>query len=226
MLGDSVSGLGKLGYGIFYVVPASYLYILLTDSLVDVPYLSSEQVWWLAIGLLFLSIYAAIWIQRVGILIYGNRAGVRSTKPNEVRNKHLTFFATGVAPARLPETSSLIELVTTAFSSDGMKWGVFLRYIPAALFQVYTFLAWIWLSLLFFNGVGDLVVGALWLTLTVVLFRSRVIGYLPHYIPPESVSGFDEAEYVRNRRQASSEIGRKNQRRIEPRQQNEHKRIR
>lgn len=214
MLGNSVFGLGRLGYGALYVVPASHLYILATDSMVSVPYLKIESTPILSLTLLILSLYAAIWMHRVALLIFGDLAGMHSTKPDEISNKHITYFATGVAPSELPETPSMFESIYAAVMSEEMSWGAFARFFPAAFLFGYALIAWVWITLIFFTVNGDLVAGAFWLVLTVLVTQNRVIGYLPSYIPRESISGISEAEYVRNQRLVRTEIGTENRPRI------------
>lgn len=215
MLGTSILGLGRLGYGAIYVVPATYLYIFITDAMISLPYISGGTLRLLAVTLLALSLYAAIWMHHVGLLIFGDLAGMRSSKPDEVLNKHITYFVTGVTPSRLPDTASLVDLLFAAYSSDDMRWGVHFRAIPATLLFPYSIIAWAWLSGLFFAGSVNLITGVFWLVLTVLITRKRITGYLPDYVPRESIAGITEAEYVRTRRLVNKEVQPENRPRIQ-----------
>lgn len=193
---NSIQGLGKQGYGLLYIVPATYLYLLTTDTSVPIPFLGTINPGILTVLFLLFSLYSVLWLHHASLLIFGNHAGLASTRKSTVSQKHILFFATGVKPQELPDTSSLLALIKGAVESPDMRWGVFLRFIPAGLYSFYEFIAWLWLSLLFIDSDGTLISGAFWLGLSVMVFKSKVVGYLPNYIPPKSVKGIDEAEYI------------------------------
>lgn len=191
--------LGKLGYGGLYAAPATFMYLLTTEPRIPfrVPYVYTFDSDIDLIILLIISLYSALWLHRAGLLIFGDEAGLLSTRSKEITRKHLTYFATGVNPYNLPDTSSTWRLMSEAVSSGSTNWLVFLRYVPVGLFMGYILVAFGWLSVTLLFGSSNLVGGVLWLVLFVWLFEDRITGYLPKYIPSESVDGFDEASYVK-----------------------------
>lgn len=215
MLGNSVIGLGRHDYGLLYVIPATYLYILVMDMTTPLLILDRELSSWAAIALLVLSTYAVIWMHQASLRIFGDTAGMSSQKTTEVINKHMIYFATGVLPSKLPATASILKTLLAAIETGEVRWGVFLRFTPASFLYAYALVAWFWLTWLFHTGGGDLLGGAFWLALTVFIMRDRVVGYLPSYIPRESVPGIAEAEYMRNRRLVHTESNKENRPRIQ-----------
>lgn len=201
---NPIQGLGERSYGLLYIIQSSYLYIIASESFIDLPFLGSIDVI-VAGSLLILSLYAALWLHHTSLLIFGNDAGMESSRKSSIIRKHLTFFATGVEPNKLPDTTSLAALITSAIRSDDMRWGVFLRFVPAGFFKIYLIAAWLWLTLLFIENNGAIISGGFWLILSVIIFRDRVVGYLPNYIPPDSAERIHEAEYVRTYRSVSEE---------------------
>lgn len=200
MLG-SIQGLGKLGYGSLYVVPATYLYLLATKAVFPIPYVGTLNPRIETGVLLAASLYATIWLHRATLLIFGENGGLESSLKSEVSTKHLAYFATGIPPNELPDSSSAFTVFKEAVAMDQIQWGVFLRFLPAGLFYGYLVFGWVWLTFLFIAGEEALVAGAFWLILSVFVFQKRVTGYLPNYIPPESAESFDEAEYITTYRQ-------------------------
>jgi hypothetical protein len=195
MLG-SIQGLGKWGHGIFYAVPATYLYLIATEAAFPIPYFRTYDPRLAPVILLAFSLYAALWLHHVTLLIFGKEAGLESSLKSEVSRQHLTYFATGVPPKELPDTSSPFKLMLTATASDNLQWQPFLRYAPAGFYYFYSLIGWLWLTFLFLADENTLVAGGLWLILSIFIFKNRVSNYLPDYIPPESAEDFDEPEYI------------------------------
>jgi hypothetical protein len=204
MLGSSIQGLGNSGYGLLYVVPATFVYLLITNTPIQLYYVGWEIPEVLLYALTTLSIYSAIWLHQASLMIFGDNAGMKSSKTQSVINKHFCYFAFGVPPTELPDDSSLLAVVLSAIRSGNVRWGVFLRFLPVGFTWVYTVSAWLLLTNSSLASGATLVGGAFWLTLTIILVRNVITGYLPHHIPKESLDGVDEAEYARNRRLATS----------------------
>jgi hypothetical protein len=206
MLGSSIQGLGNSGYGALYAIPATFLYLLTTNPQIELLIIGVDVPRYVLFILLALSLYAAIWIHRVAVMIFGDNAGMHSAKTTAVINKQITYFASGVVPSKLPEDSSLTSVMLSAFESDEASWLIFIRFLPAGLIWPYMVTGWLLLTNSFFTDGGSLIGAALWLTLTVILIRNRIIGYFPPHIPRESIEGIDEAEHMRNRRIVNSNL--------------------
>lgn len=204
MLGSPISALGRFGYGIFYTVPVSYLYLYTSEISFPssrIPYAS------VILALLLLSLYAAVWMQRAALLIFGDGGGIESVRDKKVSRKHLVFFATGVEPQKLPDTKSIFHLIWSAVHSGYSKW-LMVRFLPVSLFPLYAWIGWGGITYNLIQTGGELFGAGLWLILSIFLFRSRIAGYLPTYIPRENLENIDEAEYVATHRevhQANSE---------------------
>lgn len=206
---SSVRGLTKLGYEALYVVPATYLYLLATDPVVSVPLLDITTTGWLAALFLALSLYAAIWLHRIDLLVYGDHAGLKSVCPRNIAKKHEVHFSTGVDVADLPDINNKYfiryRLLFSALYAKGFQWRKSLRALPAWPFSSYTGIAWVWLTYHFIETGGSLVAGGLWLILSILIFRGAITSCLPPYIPSDSVVEYGEPHYITTRRRIANQ---------------------
>lgn len=199
MLSGAIRTLGKSGYGILYIIPATFLYLLSTQTSVDILILDELLKDQYLIAFLILSLYGAMWVHQFGLLIFGDDAGLSSSKDSKVMRKSLIHFAFGVLPDQLPDSESFLDLIPAAIESGNLKWIVFLRFLPVAFFPVYQYVAWILLSAVLYTDPENLIGGAIWIVLTMFTFRKLVTGYMPSYIPEESAGRLDKPDYLRVR---------------------------
>ena len=219
---STVGRLGDQSYSMLYTIPASFMYLLVKDPRVslEVPYIYTLNSDIEISVLVVLSLYSVIWSHQAILLIFGDESGMNSIRLNEVSSQYLTYFATGVSPEKLPDTSSTFYLIISAVNSPDMNWRAFIRFVPAALLPLYYFLAWVWLSILLMSGSGDYIGAAFWLVLFIFIFGKRIAGYLPTYIPEESAEKIDEAAYIQNQKIAKKTTNESTSR---PRLQNDRK---
>lgn len=197
MFGNPVSELGQFGYGTFYAIPVAYMYLYVSETRLPLFDITTE----ISIILLLLSLYGAIWTHRVSLLIFGNDAGMESSRSKKVLRKHLIYFATGVKPQNLPDTKSIFQLMRSAMDS-GINKVLFARFSPAGLFPLYAWIGWGWITFDLTQSSGNLIAAGLWIVLSVFLLRNLIAGYLPSYVPSESAKQINEAAYVTARHQA------------------------
>lgn len=207
-------GLGKLGYGTFYTAAAAFVYILTNEqqttlSILDIIVLdSNHELFILAV----LSLYSALWVHQAGLLIFGEENGLRSSRSKRVSNRYLIHFTTGTSLEKLPQTSSLTQLFFSAVDSGEFNKFQFARFVPVGLLPIYNLIAFSWLTVVLWSGNGDVVAGALWVLLFVLVFRKLILIDLPKYIPPESAEEMEEPAYVSTRNRVRENIDRSERR--------------
>lgn len=218
MSSTPLSGLGRLGYGAFYTPPVAFMYLFSLNerTALEIPWiwkLNSEVE---IVAMLLISLYGAIWIHHVGLLIFGDSGGLQASRLTTVSRRHMIFFSTGVPLQDLPESDSLISLVIAAVTSGEVQLEAFIRSFPVVLYYILTYVVFIWLSINLYEGSAEFVGGILWLILFILLFRDRIVGYLPDHIPRSSIQSIDKAEWVATREQIQ-EGSEGTNRRIQPR---------
>lgn len=202
-----IQSLGNRGYEMLYAVPATFLYLYYTSSPLRIPVLGEITGFlWIAIDgwiLIFavLCTYGAMVHHKLSILILGDKGGMHSTKSSALIFREALALLTGNDSSDIPP--SFLDAIPAAM--EGINFRTILRAVPVLFFASGQYIGWVWLSSTLYYG-GETVVGSiLWLLLSILVFESRVTGFLPQYIPEESVEGIDEAEYKRIRRLVADE---------------------
>jgi hypothetical protein len=198
----AVQNRGRLGYGAVYTTPAAFLYLLSGDistsqlviqtPILDWTYRVEE---WQLIILLMLSLYCSMWVHRMGLLIFGGEGRMQAKRSSKTTRQHLLYFLTGVSPSKQADSNSLLELLPSAVAHDDFSWIILARAVPTAGYQLYNILAWFMLSAVLFGGQQGIIPAVLWLITTILIFRRRIVNYLPDYIPEENPDDITEPYY-------------------------------